>query len=364
MPSLNCQQTRAIWFATAWYNTPTDQPFVIDCTAFARRIIENRVWERKFDYGRRIHENWLAPQSIVSCKITVSPQSGFHYISRDEAVAFVEKNCGVSVSGELVDAAKLQASRNLIAIETICDSSLAIPTSDVHLSEDFVIGFQHLHAFAVEIGAFFRASLHLTYASSCIVGWTKRSGAGGLTFILSGGSQCAEPNETDSFTCPCGILNDGQLAATMSELAEVWHLSLWPIHRYLRALPSQELEMENLLDLIFTLEGLFAEKTSSDMIRVTSAILVGNSKKRAIEINEILKAAFHVRNEVAHGGKYYDGLEPIELGGETVHAQDLFWMVRDIVAPMIRHALIKLRSTAGMKTLRFMPLDLIERFYR
>lgn len=147
-------------------------------------------------------------------------------------------------------------------------------------------------------------------------------------------------------------------------LADRWHFPLWPVHRFLKALPDQIADVEGLLDLLFSLEGLFEKNASSDSMRLTCAILCSQQISNAKKVDENLKKAFLIRNEIVHGGKSFTGLEKHKASAGEKISWEIFWDLKTIVAGMIRLALDKLAASPDMRNLRILSEDVLARVFQ
>jgi hypothetical protein len=121
--------------------------------------------------------------------------------------------------------------------------------------------------------------------------------------------------------------------------------------------------MENFLDLLFALEGLFSKSTSSEFIKIACSTLLEKKKNKAMKNLETLNIAFKLRNDLVHGGIGLTGMEEIKIGGKTTLSQDIFWDLKSIVAGAIMWTIEKLHKNNDMKNLRISPNDLINKIY-
>lgn len=364
--------TRFIWTLPAFYQTPTRQPLEFDLTQHGKKILTNKVWERRFDYGYTDSLKKLNPEDIIRIGITITPlPQGIHPVDKPENI--LQKFCGrVPEHNEVILHANLsQWIRNILVIEAEFgfDSEMPKSITDLNdtLSMEFVETFHRLVAFAEEIGALFRATTHIMFHSDypIIPSMAKRSQGGGLIYVESNNKWLFDLWSTATFTFPAIYMETHleDFEALLDLMANLWHLTLWPVHRFLKALNAEYIEIENLLDLLYALEGVFPKNTSSEFIRVAAALFLSNNRGEAKEINEFLKQAFQIRNDIVHGAQHYTGLEKVKLEGQEVLSQKVFWKVRRIVAKMIYVAIQKLVRTQGMRSLRINVQDLLEKMY-
>lgn len=149
------------------------------------------------------------------------------------------------------------------------------------------------------------------------------------------------------------------IETNLKALSSVWHYNLWPLKRYLVAVESDQISMDNLLDLIFALEGLFEKNASTDFIKMMVMLKIGASKTSARKLKATLDAAYRVRNDIAHGERSYDLFDYIKVQGEETLGQELYFDMKGIVNQMLILAISKLMSMPGMKNLRFTEEDFI-----
>lgn len=245
-----------------------------------------------------------------------------------------------------------------------------IPTKkqvqDFNFNSDFLRTY-HLHvALLKEISSIFLASLHLTYPTRSIMSWNDNPVNDGIFFISSGRKKYLTKLNTDSFMHHILINKNrlGDVQTNIDRLSSVWHLNLWSLKRLLISVKSNLISMDNLLDLMYALEGLFEEKTSSDFIKMFTVVSLCNDKKDAKRTKEVLDKAFRIRNEIAHGSSFYDGYEKLKIEGKEILSQDIYWEMKVIVIRMVINAIKKLKSTKGMKNLNFKSDDLFNLIYK
>lgn len=151
--------------------------------------------------------------------------------------------------------------------------------------------------------------------------------------------------------------------SNLDEISKVWHNNLWGIKRYLKAVESNLITMDHLLDLLYAFESLFAKNVSTDLMKITCIVYLSSSKIESLKLKNILDCAFKIRNDIVHGGKYYDVYESVKIGGKEVAAQKIYWDMKIIVARLIIKALSKMINTKGMKTMSFSFEDILDKIY-
>jgi len=146
-------------------------------------------------------------------------------------------------------------------------------------------------------------------------------------------------------------------------LSSIWHLNLWPLERFVKAVNSENITMENLLDLIFSLEGLFDKNVSSDFVKHCCIVLTSGSKREANKNRDILKKAYKIRNGIVHGSRVYNGFEEVVVNGKKILSQELFFFLKPIIAKMILFTIKKINKNSKLKDLRINSDDMIERIF-
>ena len=240
-------------------------------------------------------------------------------------------------------------------------------TDATGMSIEFIEWNHRAVALLTEIGELFRAAIHLTYHCEypIIPTLANKPQGGGLLCVAAEGRMKFHKWDIAVHTYPAIFLGEylGEFESFLSDLSTKWHLPLWPIHRFLKALGAEHVEMENLLDLLYALEGLFPTNTSSEFIRVAVALLLSNDRKNAFQANEALQKAFQYRNSIVHGAEAMTGMETITLHGKETLSQRLFPAIQRITAGMIRVAFGKLQRLQDMRVLRISVQDVLEHVF-
>ena len=129
--------------------------------------------------------------------------------------------------------------------------------------------------------------------------------------------------------------------------------------RYLNAVESDQISMDNLLDLIYSLEGLYGKNTSSDFVKISCMVMMCNTRKDARKLKALLDLAYRIRNDIAHGERSYDTYDYVTLDGKEILAQTVYWEMKTVVACMLIKAISKLIKNEDMRNLRFNTDDFI-----
>ena len=345
------------------------EPIEFDLTQHLKTILKNEVWERKFAYGFSIGLKNTNPDDIIRSVIKVYPRFISGTVSESRISDLIEKECGKIPTHLGIKNYKDWSYLNGFAIiQTEYNSNLDNLPSRKDLSEfipNYSMEFlesrdQHL-AVLKEISSLFLATLNLTFPTQSVM-WRDD------TPVNDGFFQISSKRKTYAYKVATSTFMHGILIETskrsiietnLSGLASVWHYNLWALKRYLVAVESDQLSMDNLLDLIYALEGLFEKNASADFIKTMCLLSMCTTKKEAIEMKNVLDLAYKIRNDIAHGERSYDSRDRVKLEGKEIPAQMIYWKMKNIVAVMIIKAIVKLISNEGMKNLRFNSEDFI-----
>ena len=365
--------TKVKWIVPCYFNTDDlDDEIEFDLTNCIKKIIENEVWNREFEYGNREILKGVDQKNIINANAKILPRFISGYVNEERIIEYVSAHCDKIHNYFKTNNYKdWHYALGVVVIEINLNyKSKSVPTKkqveDFNFDSDFMSTY-HLHvAFLKEISSVFLASLHLTYPTRSVKSWNDSPVNDGIFYIASGRKKYITKLNTDSFMHHILInknrLNDVQ--TNIDGLSSVWHLNLWSLKRLLISVKSNLIGMDNLLDLIYALEGLFEQNASSDFIKLFTIVSLNGNKKEARRTKEILDKAFRIRNEIAHGSSFYDGYEKVKINGKEILSQDIYWEMKVIVIRMLINAINKLKSTKGMKNLNFKSDDLFNLIYK
>ena len=348
----------------AWYVTKSDDDLIRDCTKIVQSMLKNEVWTRGFDYGYSGALKGVKPDDILKVQVTVTKLK--------------EQHCGQSLAATIprfVPGFKKSQARKLLwtgwrqnYLVTTIELARSFNESDKsNLSMEYVSTFHQAVAINKEVSALIKAALQLVFHCTHLpMHSSEERRAFGLVFIKSGGGLHVESSPSTTHTYPAILEPEStsDFEFVFQLLADRWHFPLWPVHRFLKALPDSFADVEGILDLLFALEGLFEKNASSDFMRLTCAVLCSQRVSNARKVDEILKKAFLIRNEIVHGGKSYTGLEKHKASTGEKISWEIFWDLKTIVAGMIRLALEKLAASPDMRNLRILSDDVLARVFR
>tara|TARA_R110000787_G_scaffold191834_1_gene303396 strand:+ start:329 stop:1435 length:1107 start_codon:yes stop_codon:yes gene_type:complete len=365
--------TKVKWIVPCYFNTDNlDNEIEFDLTHCTKKIIENEVWNRDFEYGNRGILKDVDPKDIINANAKILPRFTSGYVNEKRIIEYVSVHCNKIHSYFKTENYKdWYYSLGVVVIEIDLNyKSKTVPSKkqvqDFNFDSDFLRTY-HIHvALLKEVSSVFLASLHLTYPTRSIMSWNDSPVNDGIFYIASGRKKYITKLNTDSFMHHI-LINKNRLddvQVNINGLSSVWHLNLWSLKRLLISVKSNLISMDNLLDLIYALEGLFEEKASSDFIKMFTIVSLSNDKKEARKVKEILDKAFKIRNEIAHGSSSFDGYEKIKISGKEILSQDIYWEMKVIVIRMVINAINKLKETKGMKNLNFKSDDLFNLIYK
>ena len=365
--------TKVSWITPCYINTDdeSDEEIIFDVTANLKQILKNEVWNRKFEFGSNANLKEIKPSEIVKARVKLLPRFVSGFVDHDRIVKYVNENTNRLHSYFKVNNYKdWHYALGVVVIEVELNySSTEIPSKQQHIDFSFDSKFLdtfHKHkALLYELATLFVAGLHLTYPTRSLMMWNDSPVNDGIYSTFSGRKKSISRLSTDMFMHHVLITKSrlDSVSKNISGLAGAWHLNLWSLKRFLVAVKSNLINMDNLLDLVYSLEGLFEKNASSDFIKLFCTLSLASNKSEAHGTKNLLDLAFKIRNEIAHGGSYYNGYEELHLNGKKILAETVYWEMKTLVTQMLIKAISKLINTPGMKNLTFKKDDLFELVY-
>lgn len=346
-------------------------PIEIDLTSHLKLMLKNEVWNRKFDFGFSTGLKNTNLSEIDNAKAKIFPRFISGYVNEKRIPDLIEQECGKFPTHlKLKDYKNWSHQLGFVLFEiTYNISTNNIPTKkdlteDIipHYETDFIEKYHQKLAVLKELASFLLAGLHLSFPTESIMMRTDNPINDGIFQIKSGRTTYACKVSSNAFMHEI-LIETSKLSSNVKPnldgLASVWHYNLWSLKRYLNAVESDQLSMDNLLDLLFALEGLFDKSTSSDFVKSMCLVTLCRNRKEARKMKNLLDVAYSIRNEIAHGGQSYDPYDKVKLEGKETLAQMIYWKVKPIVAVMIIKAISKLLNDKNMKNLRFNSDDFV-----
>ncbi|MBC9909820.1 hypothetical protein [Chitinophaga varians] len=368
------------WALPAHLMSRDQQHVEYDLTECLNTFKANEFWKRKIAYDSQVG---LTPENLAkfsSIKIKLIPHNGVHFRVHNHSHTILTDLLG-NIDSDLqyiVERGNLRTAKSLVIVTIEYESDIPLmtnckkenefdPERIFSLDEDFQMIYLECQTLANEMASFFLTALHLVHPtrnSGVETGFQQSSGL--IVFENDNGRYYSDAH-SDIITHPVLIesSNTITLAGTLDILANVWHKELWTIHSYLKALRSDRIEIDNFLDLMFTLESFFPDQASAEFIRTTASILCGDTLKDAQEIDLKLKVAFKIRNEVAHGGIHFRIMDYFAFGSKKYLILLLFWDLKTIVTNLMIHAMKNLLKPENhqQNKLSITTNDLYEKFY-
>jgi hypothetical protein len=359
------------YFTDEKYKT---DPIEFDLSDNLQAILSNEVWQRKFSYGYKNSLKNTDPKNISEAKIIIYPRFLSGMVVEDRLQTVIEEICGaIPANLNINNYKEWSYNLGLAIVEVSYKYGLAnIPSVEdsssimVRGNMDFLAVYYQEVAVCKELAAFFLAALHLVFPTTSVVMSNDQPVNDGFFQTVSSGKMYCTKIMTNTFMHE--ILVERSKAAsiktTLDAVANIWHLNLWPLKRYLTAVESDRLSMDHLLDLMYALEGLFEKNASADFIKISTVVTLAANRKEAVKLKKLLDLSYRIRNEMAHGNFSYDLFDHVELEGKELLAQDIYWKMKVVVARMIGKAIGKLLSKPDMKNLRFNEDDLLDIMYK
>jgi hypothetical protein len=326
------------------------EPIEFDLTKHLELMLSNEVWNRKFDYGFSTGLKNTNPKDIKRATIIVYPRFISGYVNENRIPGIIEKVCGkIPPHLKLKNYKDWSHQIGTVIIETEYESEIKnIPTkkdlSEIVPNFDMeFIEIYHRHlAVLKEIASFFLAGMHLSFPTESVIMKNDTPINDGFLLFNSKKRTYGSKIATSAFMHEILIETSklSNVKTNLDRLASVWHNNLWPLKRYLNAIESDQISMDNLLDLIYALEGLFDRQTSSDFIKTMCLSSMCKTRKEAKGLKNLLDLAYRIRNDITHGERSYDAYDYVKLEGKEILAQEVYWKMKGIVAVMIIKNLI------------------------
>lgn len=359
------------YFTEEKYQT---DPIEFDLTEHLKLILSNEVWNRKFDFGYGQALKNIDPKEITNAKILVFPRFISGYVNKNRIQQLIDKYCDIISGQTACDSYKNWSHQIGFAIIEI-QYSFEIDNFPIYDETDefppkydrqFITYYHQNKAALEELAFFFLAALHLSFPSSSIMLPDENPLIDGFYQLMSNGKMHLRRKGSNAFMHQVLIETSkiSNVHSNLKGLASVWHYNLWPLQRFLKAIESDQLTMDNLLDLLYSLEGLFRKSTSSEMIKTMCIVTLCSTKKEAKRIKEVLDTSYKIRNDIVHGERSYDSNDPIKIGGEGTIAEIVFWELKVIVARMLIKAISKLMKDSQLRNLCFNEDDFINSIFK
>jgi hypothetical protein len=225
---------------------------------------------------------------------------------------------------------------------------------------------------SVSLGALAEELVALFWTAAYLVYWQQDADipilnqshfCSGVSFLTSDDETFRESRPLTPYAFPVVFTDDqiDSLGGRIEGLSEVWHLPMWPLHRFILAHNRPWPDMECLLDLVFTLDGLFRAQTASSTMKWVISGVLAESQADADWIEEVLTQSFRTRNRIVHDSQYFNWTDPIEFLGETVPHLHLLLALRRLVTRILLFVFERPSEDRGAVDFRLRASDLVER---
>jgi hypothetical protein len=351
------------------------KPIEFDMTNYLRTILNNEVWKRKFDYGQSYGLKNTNPLEVSSATVKIYPKFISGSVNTNRIPDLIEYECGQIPMHFKVNSYKDWSYHNGFAI---IETQYNYNTEKIPTKKDITSGFMpnierkfyedcsRFVSVLKELSAFFLAGLHLSFPTKTTMIMSDNPVNDGFVQIKSGRRSYAFSLSSNAFMHEILVETSKKniIENNFSGLASVWHYNLWSLKRYLIAVESDQLSMDNLLDLVYALEGLFDKNASSDFIKLTCLITLCSNRKSARSMKMLLDLAYKLRNDIAHGERLYNGVDYVKLDGKDILAESVYWKMKWVVASMIIKAISNLIDNKEQRNLRFSTDDFINKIFK
>ena len=224
----------------------------------------------------------------------------------------------------------------------------------IQMKVDPSISRRVLLVLTTELSHLLKVAIQLQYGTENFLYYGKPDVPDNCLAYLDGkGQQIWSYHQSIEHTFPAELLkfDNVQFKNLCEELASNWAGNIWPLHRFLRAIPYRcRLDCDSLLDLVFSLEAMFQQSANSQFIRTYCGCFEKDVDDARI-VKEILKEAFGVRNRIVHAGKWFDADSEISVGMKKMKLPKLILAVKTIVTKAMIQGLKNAPAYSGKPTL-------------
>lgn len=362
------------WILPCYFNTQneSDKEMTFDLTPNFKEIVKNEFWNRPFEFGFSNIFKDIDFDKVIRITIKVKPRFTSGMVNPQRLIEFVENEIKTVPEYLKIDNySKWNQDYGIVIIELTHEFEIEeLPNEeDVQkgrYTSGFVREYNLVKSLLKEIASHFIAGIHLTYPTHSILNWNEDPINVGIINFERNKRVYATTFSTDMFMHH--VLIDTKrietLIGNLQGLSKVWHHNLWSLKRYMISLQSNRASMDNLLDLLYALEGMFDKGASADFIKLFCITSLASNKKEAENYKGILDKAFQIRNDIVHGAKYYTGYEKIKINGKETLAESIFWEMKTVLTLMLVKAIVKLLKNKEMKNLYFNSEDLLNNIYK
>lgn len=342
------------WLLPSNFNSRNGGPFVFDLTNTFRTTIKNKFWNRKITYDRKYTLKEESLEKIRSIKISIFPRTRAFFSLTQKTVEIFNNLFGEMPKRfqHIYNRGNLRTAKSLTIVEIEYDSDIELPENYSEKKEfkpenyykidmEFHKLYHELMSVTNEMASLFKLALHFTYLTYNHDFEYSSPQSSGLVVFSNGDKKYYNDIHSDILSHPALIEADRfhLLNERIDMLASIWHKELWTLHRFNKALRSDYLTIDNLLDLVYTMESMFPNNTSTDFMRL-AAVFINCEKPAEVQKTELLiKAVFQLRNEVVHGGAHFRITDSYMVNKKDTLIVDIFWQFKFIVIRMMYFAI-------------------------
>jgi hypothetical protein len=368
------------WFLPTSIRSRTKY-FEIDITAHCKHFFDKEAYfSRKITFDRQYIFDKSSVEKITSVKLKIHPFTVAPMSNGDEAAQIIEKEIGKFPGLQhIIQRGNLRKAHGLVIVEigftgdiTYAENLKLHEEKDIRKVLNWNMDFEHLKlemiSIANDVCSFFLLGLHITYPTHSTSHESSRPQSSGLVSI-QGSSRYIMDVHSDMLSYPL-LMEDDRLNAlekALSQIAQVWHKDIWTFHRFIKAVRSDYVTIDNFLDLVFTFESMFGENTSTEMMRLVASVVACKNKQEAVKTDRLIGNAFLIRNAVAHGGEHYRLYDNVPKGKDKDKMiVELFWELKNLNITLIYHGILKLindKNPIPAKSIRFGADDIMDKCF-
>ena len=356
--------------------------YEFDLSTYSRTFFSNeQYWKRKFSFDKTYDFDKSAADSITSVKFRIHPFCGGPIGDNHKLDVITEEELGIYPDhSHIIQRGNLRKAKGILIIEIKFDGHYKYsdnlileqerdPDYWFSWEDDFEYMRWKMLSIANDIASFFMLGLHFTYLTHGSYHERSQPQSSGLMMIRNAESRHIMEEHSDMASYPILLEEESfnALKLNWGMLCHVWHKDIWTFHRFLKAVRSNYITIDHLVDLVFSIESMFGKNTPSQTIKETAAAILGKDPDDAKRITDLLTAAFKIRNEVAHGGKHYGLSEPIPgKFSDDMRVMDLYWELKNLLIYLMHYGTQKLlndKSKIQPSAIRFGKADLVNRFF-
>ncbi len=344
-----------------------------DLLPFAKTILNENLWKREFGFGYLPALEKFNVNNLLKAEMVIHPRFMSGIVNTNRISEIVKHEIG-----DLPDYLIPERNRNwpyqmgMAFLKLSINSEFSEIPSEADMKvfppkwdQKFLSKYHIYTALIKELKFHFLAGIHLGFPSSSTMMETDNLFDKAILKFNYKDKIYAKTTQDETFLHDV-LIEESNLETIKSIhklLAENWHLNLWPLKRYLSALSKGITTMDNLLDLLYSLEGLFSQNTTTNHIKTMCVLNLGKTKKEGQNIINILNASYKLRNEIVHGAKSISDTDKVKIGGKTVLAETVFWETKVIVSQMIIKSLLKIKTQNKNQSIIFNEDDMLNLIY-